>query len=995
MSVLDEITRLETAKSNIEKAIEYCGVNVPNTEKISTYASYIRQIPSAVFSELNVDKINDVDIFIRNIKQTNGKIEATAGGLVSSSQSGLAPKIGTFAASTISTQKDEWVLTSTKGEDTPTWRKLPINAFNNSDTKVTQTITTTNANYRVLFSANANNTTETTTTRKSAKLLYNPFTETLTTKNFAGTALQATKLTSSAGSATIPIYFSNGKPVACTPASIFSDLSNDGNNISMTVAGKNRKLTVAYASNADKVDGYSSESFAIWRGDANTDSTISDVTSTSTSDFFEKINATSKLFNSRFGAMRGSYYYMGNTQLNTGVGILDMAGTAVLNLGSETDTNDTYKSLLFLDQRGRLWSYTANDPDIKQWSRYAKTTDIKDPVNYYWANIKVSDTSNDYTTPSFGKVTICDKVNSRLVLKTANANEQAYLAAYNTGGQYGADIVLHSGSAMVLGAGKSAASMYSINADSLQGSKNLYLTADGSIKIFTNCNSINNRKQVVHFNTSGYAIFGSYINIGGHEKNESSPTYVWGSNSSDNFLRSYKTSSLLVNYANSAGTASRLKQLNYPNNNINTDLTSEIGLRFYTVPSTVNGSAGKAGNEYGFDVSNNANGILDCNVHSSKFSGQIGISSNKNLYYRFIFAGNYTNAQWVKLLTSDNYSSYALPLTGGTITGNIILKGSTSENMTYGGNVHPYIRFDNPDSSQNISLIFTDYNSYRSPAGIKLVGNQGDEWFEATNIYATTFYGSLSGNATSATIARSLGTDDSMKLYAQLNNEINFGGTNSSNTIYFGYREKDSKPIPTNFVFGGVNGSATLKANGFSKKDSSNDYMLLGGGGHKALIDCTIPVGTIVMLGGSEIPTGWLLCDGTSVSRETYNALFDAIGTTYGDGDGSTTFGLPNFKRRFPLGVDSGSWECGKESYYTSIGKTGGEYQHVLSISEMPAHGHSFTAHRTYDREDDTGADVNNAQGIRLSTGYTNSAGGNQPHNNIPPYLAVNFIIKY
>ena len=92
-----------------------------------------------------------------------------------------------------------------------------------------------------------------------------------------------------------------------------------------------------------------------------------------------------------------------------------------------------------------------------------------------------------------------------------------------------------------------------------------------------------------------------------------------------------------------------------------------------------------------------------------------------------------------------------LPLIGGTVTGNIILKGGTSSDMTYVGNVHPYIRFDNSDSSQNISLIFTDYDSYRRPAGIKLIGNQGNEWFEAANIYATTFYGTLSGNSSTAT----------------------------------------------------------------------------------------------------------------------------------------------------------------------------------------------------------------------------------------------------
>lgn len=65
--------------------------------------------------------------------------------------------------------------------------------------------------------------------------------------------------------------------------------------------------------NADMVDGYHWTSFARWYGDASTDSTTNDITATSTADFFAKIHATSGLFNSRFGAMRGSWWYVGNT----------------------------------------------------------------------------------------------------------------------------------------------------------------------------------------------------------------------------------------------------------------------------------------------------------------------------------------------------------------------------------------------------------------------------------------------------------------------------------------------------------------------------------------------------------------------------------------------------------------------------------------------------------------------------------------------------------
>ena len=86
-----------------------------------------------------------------------------------------------------------------------------------------------------------------------------------------------------------------------------------------------------------------------------------------------------------------------------------------------------------------------------------------------------------------------------------------------------------------------------------------------------------------------------------------------------------------------------------------------------------------------------------------------------------------------------------------------------------------------------------------------------------------------------ANLARTLSQDGTIKLYVHNSNELNFGGTNASTTIYFGYRAADSRAIPTSFVFGESTGSATLTANGFIKKDSSDANVLLGGGGHKAL----------------------------------------------------------------------------------------------------------------------------------------------------------------
>ena len=139
-SVKEEITRLETAKKDIETAIETCGVNVPDTELIDTYASYIRQIPSAVFSGLNVDPVGGADQFIQSIKQTNGLIEATVGGLVSTSSSGLVPKAD-GSAGVINSPSDDYVLTYKGG--TIDWYKLPANAFKNDDNNTTYTLSGT------------------------------------------------------------------------------------------------------------------------------------------------------------------------------------------------------------------------------------------------------------------------------------------------------------------------------------------------------------------------------------------------------------------------------------------------------------------------------------------------------------------------------------------------------------------------------------------------------------------------------------------------------------------------------------------------------------------------------------------------------------------------------------------------------------------------------------------------------------------------------------
>ena len=151
-----------------------------------------------------------------------------------------------------------------------------------------------------------------------------------------------------------------------------------------------------------------------------------------------------------------------------------------------------------------------------------------------------------------------------------------------------------------------------------------------------------------------------------------------------------------------------------------------------------------------------------------------------------------------------------------------------------------------------------------------------------------------------------------------------------------------------------------------------------------------VPTGTVVPFAGVAAPAGWLLCDGTSISRSTYAVLFSVIGAAYGAVDGNT-FRVPDFRRRVPVGAGGTATSV----LGNALGNLGGEEFHTLSIAEMPSHNHSIhdTDHNsTPARVDYTDGEYGTYFANRGTTGYS---GGNQPHNIMQPSLVVNYIIKY
>lgn len=112
-----------------------------------------------------------------------------------------------------------------------------------------------------------------------------------------------------------------------------------------------------------------------------------------------------------------------------------------------------------------------------------------------------------------------------------------------------------------------------------------------------------------------------------------------------------------------------------------------------------------------------------------------------------------------------------------------------------------------------------------------------------------------------------------------------------------------------------------------------------------AVLDFTIPkgdtgtgtpTGSVLDFAGSSAPTGWLIADGSAISRTTYADLFAVIGTTYGAGNGSSTFNLPDLRGRVPVGRNSGT--------FGTLGATGGAETVTLDTTQIPSHAHANTA---------------------------------------------------
>lgn len=203
--------------------------------------------------------------------------------------------------------------------------------------------------------------------------------------------------------------------------------------------------------------------------------------------------------------------------------------------------------------------------------------------------------------------------------------------------------------------------------------------------------------------------------------------------------------------------------------------------------------------------------------------------------------------------------------------------------------------------------------------------------------------------------------------------------------------DTDSVALSINGATGALEASAKLSEDPENIAEVRSDGLFVGA------VDLTIPVGAVVPFAGSAAPTGWLLCDGGAVSRSTYANLFSVLSTTYGGGDGSTTFNVPDLVGRVVVGLNLSNTDVDSMGENDGLPAASRSVKHnttVTRVNDVTVGGGPFSKPGALSAAGG-GAD-NDATGNPIVTQqptFSGGPGGSRP-TDTPAFLVLKYIIK-
>ena len=306
-----------------------------------------------------------------------------------------------------------------------------------------------------------------------------------------------------------------------------------------------------------------------------------------------------------------------------------------------------------------------------------------------------------------------------------------------------------------------------------------------------------------------------------------------------------------------------------------------------------------------------------------------------------------------------------------------------------------------PDSAEKLYLI-------KNGTGQAVIFNQGTGGTVGNSRAVSVASGKsaiifANGGGSGATVTEFRpGTDDDAVITASL-------ADSAVTTAKIAYDAINADSVADNSI-----GAAAINISG---NGTSGQAVVSDGDGSFSYTSNIVPSGALMPYAGTSAPTGFLLCDGSAVSRSTYATLFSAISTTYGAGDGSSTFNLPDLRGRVVAGQDDmGGSSANRLTDQTgglngdTLGDTGGSETHTLTTAQLASHTHTFSDTDThtvsFPRTLIVGA-ANNSVNVDGSgqrhdggtltvsiSGTTSSTGSGSAHNNVQPTIILNYIIK-